>query len=323
MQSHAKQIEKALSNNKAAEHAVVASWQRSKAMHQLQPEYTRPPERLTEHELQQTCDKMGSLIHTAQSSLDSLYQAVGNIGCCVLLAEKNGIPIARRGAPTDDDIFNKWGLWTGAIWSENSEGTNGIGTCIIEERALTIHKNEHFHSKNTGLSCSAAPIFDHEGQLIAVIDVSSCRADLTAEFAKLISVAVVDAARRIEAGFFRYNFSKSTVHFAQHPTNQESQSPSHQGTALLAVDDNDLVIGATRRARRIYGLNDDDLKRPLPLSLLNGQDVDEARALAKAEQKVVQQALARSGGNITKAATALGINRATLHRKLKRFDFPL
>ena len=32
----------------------------------------------------------------------------------------------------------------GHRWSEESVGTNGIGTCLVEQRALTIHRDQHF-----------------------------------------------------------------------------------------------------------------------------------------------------------------------------------
>jgi transcriptional regulator of acetoin/glycerol metabolism len=35
---------------------------------------------------------------------------------------------------------------------------------------------------------------------------------------------------------------------------------------------------------------------------------------------VLQRALLRVNGNVTAAAKSLGVSRATLHRKLKRFD---
>ncbi len=75
----------------------------------------------------------------------------------------------------DDETFRQWGLWTGTVWSEESEGTNGIGTCLVERRTLTIHRDQHFHSRNTLLSCTTAPVYDHEGNLAAALDVSSCR----------------------------------------------------------------------------------------------------------------------------------------------------
>ncbi len=318
--NHAATIEAAIARDEAARHPVVASWQRSRVLHDLDPGKHRPPERLTAQELAEAQERLGLLLNTSETSLDELYTAVGDVGCSVVLADRNGVAISRRGASQDDKTFNKWGLWTGAVWSEETEGTNGIGTCIIEERPLTIHKEQHFHTKNTALSCTAAPIFDHQGDLMAVLDVSSCRADLTAGFSRLISVAVVDTARRIEADHFKAQFPNARIVLAAHE-NRHGQSPDpSRGAALIAVDQDDLVIGATRSARNIYGLSNDDLDSPKPLSCLQGQQVDVAREYAMAEHRVIQQAIANTGGNISAAARQMGISRATLYRKLKKFD---
>ena len=315
---HASNIEKALNSDVSGTSAIAASWARSKNLHKLDPGRTGPLNRLTAHEFAQSRERLGSLIDTASSSLDRLYKAVGSDGCCVLLADKNGIPVDRRGAISDDKTFNEWGLWTGTIWSENEEGTNGIGTCIVEERALTIHMDQHYHVKNTGLSCTAAPIFDHEARLIAVLDVSSCRSDLTLGFARLLSHAVIDAARQIEAANFEYSFGKARVLLASHPDETGSSGVGAQGASLVAVDRDDLVIGATRAARRLFQLSDEDLKKPLPLSTLYGQEVNDEYRYSQIGRRVISQALAKQGGNISATAKALGVSRATLHRKIKQ-----
>jgi transcriptional regulator of acetoin/glycerol metabolism len=319
-QRHADRIERALECNEAARNAVVASWQRSRSLHALDPRENRPPRRLDEGELARAREALGPLLDHAAPSLDRLYQAVGNVGCCVLLADADGVPVARRGAVADDRTFESWGLWTGTVWSEASEGTNGIGTCIVEKRPVTIHKSDHFHARNIGLSCMGAPIFDHQGRLAAVIDVSSCRADLTEEFSQLISVTVMDAACRIEMENFRQRFAGTRIVFAGISATPGCAAESGQhGAGLLAVDADDLVVGATRQARRLYRLTDDDLQQSVPLATLTGQASDDAGDYAQAEYKVIQKALARARGNISLAARSIGISRSTLHRKLRRF----
>ncbi len=52
------------------------------------------------------------------------------------------------------------GLRVGADWSEREEGTNGIGTCIAENRPVIVYREEHFRACHIGLSCSGAPIRD-------------------------------------------------------------------------------------------------------------------------------------------------------------------
>ncbi len=139
----------------------------------LIPQAGRLPQRLPEDEIAESRERMGSLLLAAQGSIDRLFLAVGGVGCSVVLADPRGIIVDRRGASCDDTLFDSSGLWTGAIWSEKVEGTNGIGTCIVEQRAVTIDRDQHFFTRNSGLFCTTAPIFDEHGDLAAALDVSS------------------------------------------------------------------------------------------------------------------------------------------------------
>ncbi|MBB5693344.1 GAF domain-containing protein [Muricoccus pecuniae] len=305
---HAERVHAALQDGAAARSAIAASWRRSIALYGLDPENHRPPRNLTEPELRLARERMEPLIRLAQPSMDRLFQAVGGIGCCVLLTDRSSIPVERRGHGGDDAQFRKWGLWTGTVWSEESEGTNGIGTCLAEGRALTIHRDQHFHSRNAALSCTTVPIFDHEGAIAGALDVSSCRADTTEAVTGLIAAAAADAARRIEERGFRQAFPHARIVLVE----------DRAGAALLAIDADDLVVGATRAARQALGITAEALRRPLPAADLLSAGAPAATDLLQAERSALQRALARAGGNVSAAAGALGISRATLHRKLRR-----
>jgi transcriptional regulator of acetoin/glycerol metabolism len=305
---HADRVQSALASNEAAQSALVASWKRSATLHNLDPASRNRPKRLSDAELKLARERIEPLVMAAQPSLDRLHQAVGAAGCCLLLADSKGVPVERRGAAGDDDIFEDWGLWTGTVWSEESQGTNGIGTCLVEKRALTIHRDQHFFSCNTLLSCTTAPVFDQEGKLVAALDASSARPDLTVSFVSLVAMAVADAARRIEAENFRLAFPAARIVLP--PTGDRVAG------ALLAVDAEDMVVGATRAARLAFGLNDQILAAGLRASrLLGSEDSDD---LMEAERRVLERTLARAGGNVSAAARLLGISRATMHRKLNR-----
>ncbi|MBZ9725856.1 GAF domain-containing protein [Mesorhizobium sp. CO1-1-11] len=309
---HVDRVQAAIDSDAAAKSALVASWQRSSKLHRLDPAEHKSPKRLTDAEFRKARQNIEPLQMAAQSTLDRLYLAVGGVGCCVLLADRDGVAVDRRGAASDDETFKDWGLWTGSIWSEESEGTNGIGTCLAERRALTIHRDQHFYARNMLLSCTTAPIFDHEGNLAAALDVSSCRADLTEAFTNLISMAVADAARRIEAENFRRAFTRARVLLLP-------ETNSGLG-GLIAIDSDDLVVGATRSARIALGISQESLTRSLAaMDVLSGAEGMEG-SLDRAERAALQRALAHTSGNISAAAEALGISRATLHRKLKRFE---
>jgi len=307
---HAGKITAAIASGKSARSPLIASWERSARLHRLDPATASTSQRLSDIELAHARQAIEPLLAAAQPSLDRLFQAVGGVGCSVLLANRHGVPVDRRGAVADDATFEQWGLWTGTVWSEEREGTNGIGTCLAESRALTIHRDQHFHARNSALSCTTAPIYDEHGELAAALDVSSCRADLTEGFVHLIAMAVADAARKIEAEHFAQAFANARIVLAA--------GGERGGSALLAVDRDDLVIGATRAARLSLGITNITLMQRIPAIDIMAQTGGDPETLDQAERAVVQRALARASGNVSQAARNLGISRATLHRMLNR-----
>src|SRR5690606_3245104 len=176
----------------------------------------------------------------------------------------------------------------GTAWSEAEAGTNGIGTCLAEGRAVTIHREQHFLARNIGLSCSSAPVHGPEGQLMAVIDVSTARADLPDAVAGLIGSTVAEVARKVEADLFHQHFPRARMVLV--PGLDRGLG------ALLAVDADDLVLGATRAARSHLGLSGDLAAAPRPVADLLGLDGHDS--LQDAERAVLSRALARSGGNV-------------------------
>lgn len=298
----------ATDSSAAARSAIAASWVRSLNDYGLDPERPRRPERVEQARLDEARDRFALMLQAAEPALDRLFEAVGGSGSCILLTDHEGIPLERRGAACDDDGFQRAGLWTGMVWHEAREGTNGIGTALAESRALTIHRDQHFLTQNTGLTCTAAPVYDHEGRLAGVLDVSSYRRDLDGAMVSLIANAVGETARRIEATHFRRVFNAARILLGP--------ETDRDAGALLAVDRDDLVVGATRAARRLYGISTDRLAAGLPAGAI--LDDTETENLLSAERGVIQRALARAGGNVSSAARSLGLSRATLHRKMNR-----
>lgn len=305
---HQEQVLAVLRDDSApARSALAASWRRSLTVHGLEPDAVSPTETVTELRLREARQAMGSVLSAAQPALDRLYHAVGGTGCCVLLTDRHGVAVDRRGAAADDATFRSWRLWPGAVWSEAAEGTNGIGTCLAEKRAVTIHRDQHFRTKNTGLSCIDAPVYDHRGELAGALDVSSARVDITEGFIGLIAAAVQDAARAIEAQAFRQAYPDARIMLA----------PTGDSSALLALDRDDLVIGATRAARLAFDITDQRILDALPASeILHGSAP--GADLAEAERGAIRRALAGVDGNVSAAARVLGVSRATLYRKMER-----
>lgn len=295
------------SASSAAQSALAASWRRSLIYHRLDPETRSQPERIEAAKLRDARERLGALAYVATPIIERVLIAVGRAGCCVALTDAEGLIVERRGMAADDVHFAEQGLWPGAIWSEAKEGTNGIGTCLAEQRPVAVLGEQHFRTRNTSMGCVGAPIFDENTRLAAVLDVSSCRGDLMEDIAPLVAAVIGEAASRIESESFRAAFPGCRI----------VMTPAHgqRGPALLAVDAYDLVVGATRSARQTLGLSDDDFLRPAADILANNRQASDLRAAERAE---LQRALARNDFNMSAAARDLGIGRATLYRRMKR-----
>ena len=293
----------------AARSPLAASWWRSVERHGLNPEERRGTRRMEGDAFMAYRGQRERFLLVAAPKLDMLYGLVGTSGCGVVLTDENGIVLDRRCSDGDLQAFEGWGLAPGADWSEASEGTNGIGTCLTEKRQVTIHRDEHFFLRNIGMSCMDAPIFGPDGTLVGALDVSSARADQTEAFNRVISATVAQIAKTIEADYFRASYPGARIVVAD--------GDDTEAAMLLAVDGDDIVIGATRGARRAFGMESTGPVRPLPASDLFGRD-DGPSGFEKAERAAVIRALARADGNVSEAARALGVGRATLYRRMKR-----
>jgi transcriptional regulator of acetoin/glycerol metabolism len=245
---------------------VSTSWQRSANKHGVNPDSSDAPRILSSHELKENREPLEQLILSAQEEIDRLYKVVREAGYTLLFCDTGGVVVENRGDEGDASRFRYWGTWLGGLWSEAIEGTNGIGTCIAEERPVTVHRGQHYRSRHISLSCSGAPIFDVDGKLMAVLDVSAIDPEQSERAHALTGALTVASARAIEERFFREQFRREWIVAAEPPDEGATTG------MLLAVDDNQRVVGANRTARTSLLLDDRTLQTGVSLWSLFEQD---------------------------------------------------
>jgi len=233
--------------------SVSSSWQRSAIKYGLDPVDSKAPRILTLAELKHFREPLNRLILSAQEEMDELYKVVREAGYTILLCDSSGVAVAHRGEDARASEFKYWGTWLGGVWSEELEGTNGIGTCIVEERPVTVHRSQHFRSRHINLSCSGAPVFGVDGRLIAVLDVSAIDPELSERAHALTGALTLRSARAIEERFFREHFRREWIVAVAPP---EGGAPG----MLLATDGNQRIMGANRFARTSLMLDDRGLR---------------------------------------------------------------
>jgi transcriptional regulator of acetoin/glycerol metabolism len=246
---------------------VSSSWQRSANKYAIDPVDSRAPRILTPGELKIHREPLDELIFGAQEELDQLYSVVREARYTVLLCDSSGVAVEHRGDDAQASRFAYWGTWLGGVWSEEVEGTNGIGTCIVEERPVTVHRSQHFRSRHIDLSCSGAPVFGADGRLKAVLDVSAVDPELSEAAHALTGALTKGSARALEERFFREQFRREWI---------VAVAPPEGGIIgmLLAIDGNQRIVGANRAARTSLLLDDRGLRAGVSLWTIFERNLD-------------------------------------------------
>jgi sigma-54 dependent transcriptional regulator, acetoin dehydrogenase operon transcriptional activator AcoR len=229
---------------------VELSWERCESKYKLDRDRHKGPEILTPPELRTATDRLDLLTHVAKPYIERLVGWLAPSNYVIILSDSNGIALEVLGTARPDRALRRVGVCSGALWGEDYAGTNGIGTALASHSAVTIHRSQHFFSTYAGLTCTATPIFDPQGEIIAALDASSV-ADLPHEMQSLVLNLVAATARRIERSyFFERNRDRSILRVEAGLANVQ------EGTGLLlALDDGGCPI-------ELYGIDSPDLHVP-------------------------------------------------------------
>jgi len=223
--------------------AIAISWRRCALDYSIDPARSSAPTVLDAHSLAHRCERYADLVQIATAEIDWLYDYIAESGYALVLTDASGVILYEKTDAALADTFRDAGLMRGADWSERCEGTNGIGTCIEEKRAVIVHRGEHFRSCHIGLSCSGAPIRDPSGALIAVLDASTLNAQPTRAGVAHTMALVNLSARLIEKYLFLRHFQESVV-FRFH-ARPEFVNLQHDGAIALAPDATIVAVDET------------------------------------------------------------------------------
>jgi len=229
--------------------SIARSWLRCLEDYHLDPALTVAPTVLEHGRVLESRERLQQVLHIAGNEMTSLHQQLSGAGHAVLLTDARGVILNCVTAPAERKIFERAGLWLGADWSEACEGTNGIGTCLVERQSLTIHQDEHFRGRHTGLTCSASPVFDPHGELLAVLDVSSARHEVSRQ-SQFHTMALVNlSAKMIESCYFlRYFDNQWLLRF-----HLQAESVGLFSEGLLAFDGEGRISAVNQSALNLLG----------------------------------------------------------------------
>jgi len=252
IQNHIRRVRAEVANNAednrgtGYKNPVIQSWIRCMNEYGLDPgeqsEFI-----LVEHtQLQERQERLSTLLEVANLEIANVYQQLAGSGYAIMLADCEGVILNYFGDPRYAHATSRTGLTEGAIWNERHQGTNGIGTCLHEKKPIIIHREEHYFAYNIGYSGIAAPIFNHLGEVVAVLK-GAGESRLTRQQALvLVNMSVQMIENRMFQHQFRHEYR---IHFHNWP---ESAHTLNEG--VIAFNASGIVLGATRTALSLLGI---------------------------------------------------------------------
>jgi transcriptional regulator of acetoin/glycerol metabolism len=250
-QGHADPVANAVRRSGAGlpvDEVVRASWNRCINTYSLDPQETRRPTMVERADLQARRERLGVVLAIARIEMEGLGKLMEHSEYSIMLTDRDGVILSYVGDPGFSAIARRCGFREGVMWSEREMGTNGMGTCLMTQRSVVIHRTDHFLAQNTQLTCSAAPIFDMRGQLLAALDISGASSHTQTHTLALVDLAAQNVENRAFLGACK-EFHVLRFHRC-------AEFVSTPGEGVVAFDDQGIIKGANRGALKLLGLRD-------------------------------------------------------------------
>ncbi|MBN9736998.1 GAF domain-containing protein [Pseudonocardia sp. P1] len=177
---------------------IRESWSRSLAA-AVDPERARPRHTYDPGEIAEL--RAGHpLAPTLPVLRDTLVEAAEQSRHMMIVTDERGHILWREGARDVLRRAERVELVEGTRWSEDTIGTNAMGTALSDDRPVRIHSAEHLVSAYHPWTCAAAPVHDPEtGRQIGVVDVTGPEETFHPMTLSLVTAAARLAEHRLAA----------------------------------------------------------------------------------------------------------------------------
>lgn len=227
---------------------IQDSWRRCRAFgldHQSAPSFDQLPA----EGISQLLESQHALVQTTHQEVLPYYENIlSNSNCLIMLADNQGQVLTSWGTQRFIEPKLARGFSAGASWRERSTGTNAIGTALACAQAVHIEHDEHFLKANRFMTGSAAPIFDANREIIAVLDVSSDSYLPPSHTLGMVKMMSQTVENRLILNLF------GGEHF-QLTFNTGLNNLDSQWAGLLIFDESGQVLSANRRADNLLGIS--------------------------------------------------------------------
>lgn len=192
-------------------------------------------------------EKNLELRSSALPFMETLHEQIVGTHSMVILTDSSGTIIEALGDSEFLEKAERVALMPGSAWSEETKGTNAIGTALVEEIPTVVHGKDHFLNINHFLTCSAAPIFDPKGSPLGVLDVTGDYRSYHQHTMGLVRMS----AQMIENHLFHSSFKDAII--VKFHTRGEFLGSAAEATAAFSPDGK--FLAANRVALIQFGMS--------------------------------------------------------------------
>lgn len=231
-------------NNRCLPRPLSDSWRRSQ-LYGLERSDDRIPF-VRPRILDEIRDRNSWVAQLAQPLLARFADAINQQPSVLVISDASGLVLETCGNGGFLHQASRLSLSPGNLWGERERGTNAIGTALALGEFCEVNGSEHYLQSNAALRCSAVPIFQPDGQVAGVLDIST---PAQAPYGQAGSI-LLQAARHIE-----HQWLKSTV-TAGHRVLRLHRDARFLGSdhELVLVFCDDRLSGANRLAMQEFRL---------------------------------------------------------------------
>jgi PAS domain S-box-containing protein len=223
---------------------VANSWQRCRNL-KVDP-FGESEGSVNQLELRERLYAKQRLVKAARPFMENLYNFVRASGFQVILTDEHGYLLDVLGDTEIVSQTRQVHLCPGGDWSEASKGTNAIGTAIAERKPVQIHAWEHFSQQLHFLTCSAAPIFDADGTLLGVLDITG-----DYRYANSHTLGMVVAGVNAIENQLSLQRTTQKLYLAYRYSNAMLESMSD---GLISIDHHGIITAINAKAAEIFGV---------------------------------------------------------------------
>lgn len=227
-----------ITEEKALPPELLGSWRRCIDEYGLDPRDRHETVVLDNSAITERRQSIGEIFDLLVHESRSIYSQIRDSGSSVVVCDAQGVVLSWVGDIDREMGFRKSGLMEGALWDEAHEGTNGIGTCIANKKPVLIHREDHFLERNISLCCTGMPICNANGDVLAVLDITSANPNETRS-SQVYSLALLNvSARKVE----QWNFRKNYAGYTLLRVNKRPELVGSFDDAMLALDDEGVIL---------------------------------------------------------------------------------